>query len=117
MIAIKNNFIFVEGYKEPKGYIQEGKYHSIRYRNKPNKKGFTHYYLIGEGYPIGEEILIWLKDHDISEIVIIEKSMDGNKYLHSTVIQYLSKPENDVKYCFDWGYGKQRCIPRMEMSE
>lgn len=105
-ITIKNNWVFVEDDPKPKGRIINGMYVSHRYKKK--EKG--HFFRLGNGYPINTEILFWLDEHDISDILIIEKCMDGDRHYFSTVEKYLSENE------FEFGFGKQRCVPLEKMK-
>ena len=106
MLKIIDNWIILEGLDRKKrkcGYIQNMTYYTPRYKPK-------HWYRIGEGYPIETEILEWLKEHNINEIVIVEKNMNGDKNYRATVDQYLNG--QDLK----WGYGKQKNVPLVELE-
>jgi len=118
MIKIKQDtigrtWIYIEGDTKPKGYVYNGIYNTTRYRKAMNGHQ-KHFYEIGQGYPIDFEILEWLEEHEINNIVITEKNMDGDKKYKATVKQYLSaNGKND----FNWGYGRQKNVPLIELSE
>ena len=106
-LKIIDNWIILEGLDKKKrkcGYIQNMTYYTPRYKPK-------HWYRIGEGYPIELEILIFLKEHDISEIVIVEKNLNGDKSYKTTVDQYLNGTN------LNWGWGEQKSVPLIELEE
>jgi len=103
VIAVRDNWVFLNGDKKPKGRIENGKYISVRYKKK-------HLFRLGNGYPIQTEILEWLDSHGIKGIVIIEKSMDGDKHYRATVREYLEGEELSM------GFGSQRYVPLDRMG-
>ena len=105
MIKIIDNWIILEkdGKKRKCGYIQDMAYYTPRYKNK-------HWYRIGESYPVELEILEFLKEHEINEIVIVEKNMNGDKNYKGTVGQYLNGKD------LNWGWGEQKSVPLIELE-
>lgn len=118
MVKIKpdlmgRTWIYVEPDPKPKGFIYNGIYNTTRYRKafKGHKK---HFYEIGQGYPIDFEILKWLEEHEINDIIITEKNMNGDKRYKATVKRYLLA---DGKNDFNWDYGRQKNVPLIELTE
>lgn len=102
LIEIKDNWIMFNGRKT--GHIYDGTYISVR---NPKK----HYYVLGRGYPISEEILIWLKKHNIMDIQIIEEGKKVRKFL-ARIDHYLDAPLIEHP-----PFEKQRSVPLTELEE
>ena len=116
MIKVKideqnRTWLHLNGELKAKGYIFNGIYYTVRYRYGHGKYK-SHYYNLGKGYPVDYEILEWLKNHELDIIVVIEKSMDGDKKYKSSVRKYLAA---DGRNDFDWGYGRQKVLALSEM--
>ena len=103
MIKVKDNWIILNERKC--GVIQEGKYVSVRYPKK-------HYFIKGNSYPISTEILNWLREHGINDILIVEKCIKGDKHWNGTVAQYLDGA--DVK---EGDFEHQKSVPLSELTQ
>ena len=103
MIKITNNWILLNGRRT--GYISEGVY--ISERNVEE-----HFYVMGGGYPIANEILHWLKEHDVNNVMIIEKRKSGIRKWGSTVDDYLKSVLIEHP-----PFEQQRCLPLQSMEE
>lgn len=103
MIEVKDNWVVLDGRKC--GRINDEKYVTMRIPEK-------HYYVMGGGYPIANEILHWLKEHGIKFIAVAELGKRGtrtfiasiDKYLRAVIIQHPP-------------FEQQRCLPLKEMEE
>lgn len=102
MKRIINNNVFLEG--RMVGSIYNGTF--ITNRN-PKK----HYYILGRGYPIADEILKFLDEHDINTIIIKERGR-LLRYYRASVKQYLKG-----KLLQHAPFELQRVVPLNELEE
>jgi len=103
MIEVKDNWIILDGRRC--GRIEEDKYVTKRIAEK-------HYYIMGSGYPIANEILHWLKEHGIKTIVVIEQGRKKTRKFTTTVVNYYGAVM--IRHP---PFEQQRCLPLKEMEE
>jgi len=87
------------------GYIVGQTYFSERVPSK-------HFYVMGQGYPITNDIIKQLKNKRVFYVVIIEYAKKGIIYWASTLEKYT----NSVMIQHE-PFEQQRCVPLLEMVD
>lgn len=87
------------------GYISGDTYYTHRVPEK-------HYYVIGQGYPIGDDILQDCKNKKVKFVCIIEHRKDGTEKFYKTDIEtYLNAPIIQHE-----PFEAQRCVSLSELE-
>jgi hypothetical protein len=87
------------------GYVVGRTYFSERIPSK-------HYYVMGQGYPITNDIIKKLKDKNVFHIVIIEQTKKGIRYWASTLEKYIKAVLIQHE-----PFEQQKCVPLSEMKD
>ena len=87
------------------GYVVGRTYFSERITSK-------HFYVMGQGYPITNEIIKRLKNKNVLYVVIIEYAKKGIRYLATTLEKYIKSVMIQHE-----PFEQQRCVPLSEMLD